>query len=745
MTGSPRRRDATRAEPRRGWGRRRIALLSAAAITIVAIVVALVIVQRVRTASDNLAGRAEITASSTALGSAAEAVADGTGSVARQDLGSEWVSATETVGASVSLAWGSSRTLERIVLEQSSDDGLLVDAGFLSFGDGSSIAVAFAGERTLDLAITPRDVDSLTFTVSEVPEGSGGVGLAEIRAFSSAEAGPADVAADAIGDLAGSATATSDGADASALTDGADPVDASTGTTDPIALGEDWIAGGSPALLRWAAPVELASVQFFGASSGDAGIPSGDLRFDDGSSIRVGGIPADPALPTLVAFMPRITSSIEFEPDAPPDDDSDENADENADGNAGDSTGLAELRAFALGATPLPGATGPAEPAASATFPTGCAADSADDAPRGRITVRCPSSTSSVDGPTEVSVFAPGMQRVEAQIWSPDRSDAPALVATRAGSDDRFDLEFDADEAQSGPITVRLQGFEQDEPGSSPSDSAITHLQLFNLGGRPAPQPEVPQTARGMTLAFAEEFTGPLSISRDGAGTAYTAAKPEPWGPSGFGDAEFADPSLGYDTVSVVGDDYLRLSAAPLPSDYAGDDTDKDYLGGILSSARPGGSGFSAQYGYFEARMLAPIGEGTWPAFWTLPSPNLIEKDDVGAEVDVIELYGHDPVNACVATHAYADGEEEKNIQCADRFDGIRSAMAWHTYGARVTPTEIVYYIDGREVDRAPQVRAGDRPMFFMVNLALGGGWPIDLADVGDRAALYVDYVRVYT
>jgi hypothetical protein len=34
--------------------------------------------------------------------------------------------------------------------------------------------------------------------------------------------------------------------------------------------------------------------------------------------------------------------------------------------------------------------------------------------------------------------------------------------------------------------------------------------------------------------------------------------------------------------------------------------------------------------------------------------------------------------------------------------------------------------------------------MFFMVNLALGGGWPIDLAAVQDRATAYVDYVRVY-
>ncbi len=717
--------------------RRRIVLAVSAVIVAVALVLTVAIVQRVRTASDNIAGRADISASSTAIGSSPQAIADGKGDAPQEELGSDWVSAAETVGASVELAWGANRTLGRIVLEQSADDSLHVDAGFLHFGDGSSISVAFGGERTLDLAITPRDVDSMTFTVSEVPDGSGGVGLAEIRAFSSAETGPADVAADQDGDLAGSATVTSAEGDAAALID----------ATAAGSLGREWITeGGDAALMTWAAPVELSSIQFFGSPTADVAIPSGSVTFDDGSSIRVGEILTDPALPTVVAFMPKITTTIDFEPDAPDleKSDDDESDDQNVRGAA---IGLSELRAFSLGATPAAPQDPEAEPTSAETFPSGCAAGSADDAPRDRITVRCPLATSSVEGPTEVSVFAPGMQRVEARLWSPGLSDAPTVVATRTGTDDAdpFDIEFDAGDAAYGPITVRIQGFEEDEPGSSPSDSALTYLQLFNTGGKPAEQADIPRTSSGMTLAFSEEFTGPLSISRDGAGATYTAAKPEFAGPAGFGDAEFADPALGYDTVSVVGDDYLRLSTAPMPDDYRGEDTDKDYLGGILSSARPGGSGFSAQYGYFEARMLAPIGEGTWPAFWTLPSPNLIDDDDVGAEVDVVELYGHDPVNACVATHAYADGEEEKNIQCDDRFETIRSAMEWHTYGARVTPTEVIYYIDGREIDRAPQVRAGDRPMFFMVNLALGGGWPIDLSGVDDRTALYVDYVRVYT
>jgi hypothetical protein len=35
-------------------------------------------------------------------------------------------------------------------------------------------------------------------------------------------------------------------------------------------------------------------------------------------------------------------------------------------------------------------------------------------------------------------------------------------------------------------------------------------------------------------------------------------------------------------------------------------------------------------------------------------------------------------------------------------------------------------------------------PLFFMLNLATGGGWPVDLSRYKGLADTYVDYVRVY-
>ena len=130
---------------------------------------------------------------------------------------------------------------------------------------------------------------------------------------------------------------------------------------------------------------------------------------------------------------------------------------------------------------------------------------------------------------------------------------------------------------------------------------------------------------------------------------------------------------------------------------------------------------------------------------WLLPSDNLIEPKSTVAEIDAVELYGHDPPGACHSTHSYMNGRNVEGIAlCGRRFATEQEAMRWHVYAVTVEPTEIVYRIDGKVVARAPQVNGGDKPMFLLVDLALGGGWPIKLGPVQNRAAMYVDWFRVY-
>jgi len=272
------------------------------------------------------------------------------------------------------------------------------------------------------------------------------------------------------------------------------------------------------------------------------------------------------------------------------------------------------------------------------------------------------------------------------------------------------------------------------------------HFQLYRRGSGPTTNAAPGNATAGRTLAYAEEFSRPISLSRTGLGADYAGAKPTHDGAQDFGYAYFPTDSTGFDNIRVVDNSYLRIEVAPIPPD-PGDqqETQSKYRGGMVASARQGGSGFSAQYGFFEARIQAPAAPGTWPAFWMLPSDNLVKPTPVVAEVDAVELYGHEPNGACATTHRYRGGTDSGGLaQCGQRFDTDRAAMAWHTYGVSIAPANITFFIDGEVVATAPQVDGGGAPMFFLVDLSLGGGWPVGLKGVQEKATLFVDYVRVY-
>ena len=336
-------------------------------------------------------------------------------------------------------------------------------------------------------------------------------------------------------------------------------------------------------------------------------------------------------------------------------------------------------------------------------------------------------------------VTALGYSEVTATVW-------PANEANPAGRPVRTDLDSlgaatvttSLVSSGPGPLTVEIRA-----TGTAKPDTTA-FLQLYREGSLAGNVPSS-SAATGRTLTFDEEFNHPITLTRTGLNADYAGAKPTSSGAENFGDATFPDDASGFSNVKVVDNRYLEIDVQPTPggvvSRSGGAST---HIGGLLASSRQGGSGFSAQYGYFETRMLVPAAPGTWPAFWMLPSDNLIAPTPVVAEIDAVELYGVHPTGACESTHQFKDGKDGGVAQCGQRFPTERSALAWHTYGVSVTPADIIFYIDGKIVARAPQVQGGESPMFFLLDLALGGGWPVDLQGVRDRADLYVDYVRVY-
>jgi hypothetical protein len=192
----------------------------------------------------------------------------------------------------------------------------------------------------------------------------------------------------------------------------------------------------------------------------------------------------------------------------------------------------------------------------------------------------------------------------------------------------------------------------------------------------------------------------------------------------------FADPSGDGDPFSLKGG-YLTIRVQKDGHDpnnwFAG------YSGGLLSSMDEKGAGFAQKYGYFEASMQTPGGPNTWPGFWLLDAPTLTDKTlSEGAEIDITESYGNfgtgagqkpagDPEQNGLAWHRWGhNGAPGSGDGIFVKGPGITTGF--HTYGVDVEPDFITWYFDRKQIWRIPTFASARRPMFVLVNLALGGG-----------------------
>ncbi|GAB5456491.1 MAG: hypothetical protein Hens2KO_27200 [Henriciella sp.] len=228
---------------------------------------------------------------------------------------------------------------------------------------------------------------------------------------------------------------------------------------------------------------------------------------------------------------------------------------------------------------------------------------------------------------------------------------------------------------------------------------------------------------------FMEEFDT-LSVSSNRIGPARWTAHTPWWGD--FGDAKFTDP--GRHGPFSVENGILTIKAWK--------DDKEQWRSGLLAAADRSGRGHGTQYGYFEARMKFPPGKGTWPAFWLMPLVP-VRSVDGRVEVDVVEYYGRRSDRFHSVIHVKYDDKTHNRSQ------GTRTAVPerslideFNTYGVDISPSEIVFFLNRKEVWRQSTPKEIQYPMYPIVNLALGSGWPID--ETPDPSLMYVDYVRVY-
>ncbi|MEM6510179.1 MAG: family 16 glycosylhydrolase, partial [Pseudomonadota bacterium] len=201
------------------------------------------------------------------------------------------------------------------------------------------------------------------------------------------------------------------------------------------------------------------------------------------------------------------------------------------------------------------------------------------------------------------------------------------------------------------------------------------------------------------------------------------------------------------------------------------------------------------KYGRFEVRAKLPSGQGSWPAFWMMPTDEVYGGWPRSGEIDIVESVNLKvPTEDGVESNIYGTlhyGKEWPNNDSSGKayaFDqGSNPADDFHTYAIEWQEGEIRWYVDdylyatqrksellynanGEALalkhkgwyteyfdqttgelktfwDESPY----DQEFYLILNFAVGGDWPENVNATGIDASAFengqtfeVDYVRVY-
>lgn len=183
---------------------------------------------------------------------------------------------------------------------------------------------------------------------------------------------------------------------------------------------------------------------------------------------------------------------------------------------------------------------------------------------------------------------------------------------------------------------------------------------------------------------------------------------------------------IGLNPFSVQGG-MLTIAANPTPPGLQPRLRNYAYHSGVLTTQ----PSFSQLYGYFEMRARLPRGKGMWPAFWMLPADNSWPP-----EIDIMESVG-DPGQVYQTAHS----KTRKSIG----YEPKVSPNDFHVFAVAWDRDELVFFVDGRETGRQPTPADMHKPMFMLVNLAVGGKWPgAPDATTKFPGRYVIDYVRAY-
>jgi hypothetical protein len=236
-----------------------------------------------------------------------------------------------------------------------------------------------------------------------------------------------------------------------------------------------------------------------------------------------------------------------------------------------------------------------------------------------------------------------------------------------------------------------------------------------------------PLDLTGYQQTFSDDFLT-LSASAYGPGTRWIAHTP--WN-GDFGAAVFDNP--GPHSPFSTGAEGLVITAHR--------DSKGRWHSGLLCSRDrdgPGAEGFAQEYGYFEMKAELPSGSGTWPAFWLIG----INKKPAAAEIDVVEYYGGFSGYYHSVEHIWQNGADRLHLDHLTQVPDGQLADRYNTYGVLITPSLTTFYFNRHEIWSTATQPEFRQPMYLLVNLAIGGGWPSKT--LPSPISMHVAYIKVF-
>jgi beta-glucanase (GH16 family) len=200
-----------------------------------------------------------------------------------------------------------------------------------------------------------------------------------------------------------------------------------------------------------------------------------------------------------------------------------------------------------------------------------------------------------------------------------------------------------------------------------------------------------------------------------------------------WGEAQINGELQAYvDDAFQVQNGILAIVGDKRTASYAGQTF--QYASGVLCSV------LEQMYGYFEARLKVPAGQGMWPAFWLLGKNGATGVN----EIDIHEILGHQPSTVYMTVHwgtDYSAGHQSDGSSWV----GPDFSAGFHTFGLEWSPDSIIWTIDGAERKRHTGAGVPQVAMYIILNLAIGGTWPGAPDGTTPFPGLYqIDYVRAY-